>query len=98
MRGPLFKNLAICELLKKSYNEGKDPRLFFYREKSGVEVDAVSEEGGGVHLYEIKSGATISPDAYDNINILKRTLGNMVASTLIYDGEKLGSAINIREI
>lgn len=98
MRGPLFKNLAICELLKKSYNEGKDPRLFFYREKSGVEVDVVSEEGGGLHLYEIKSGKTIRPEAYDNITILKRTLGNMVASTLIYDGEKLSSAINIREI
>ena len=53
MRGPLFENLAICELLKKRYNEGKDPRLFFYREKSGVEVDAVSEGDGGLHLYEI---------------------------------------------
>lgn len=98
MRGPLFENLAICELLKKSYNEGKDPRLFFYREKSGVEVDAVSEEGGGLHLYEIKSGETIRHEAYDNINILKRTLSNVQSSTIIFDGETLGSAINIRNI
>lgn len=90
MRGPLFKNLAICELLKKSYNEGNDPRLFFYREKSGVEVDAVSEEGGVLHLYEIKSGKTIRPEVYDNINILKRTLSNVQSSTIIFDGETLG--------
>lgn len=98
MRGPLFENLAICELLKKSYNEGKDPRLFFYREKSGVEVDAVSEEGGGLHIYEIKSGKTIRPEAYDNINILNRTLSNVQSSTIIYDGETIGSALNIRDI
>ena len=98
MRVPLFENLAICELLKRQYNEGKDPRLFFYREKSGLEVDAVSEEGGGLHLYEIKSGETIRPDAYENINTLKRALGNVQSSTIIYDGETLGSAINIRDI
>ncbi|MDE7382036.1 MAG: DUF4143 domain-containing protein [Muribaculaceae bacterium] len=98
MRGPLFENLAICELLKKSYNEGNDPRLFFYREKSGTEVDAVSEDGLGLHLYEIKSGETIRPEAYDNINILKRTLGNVQSSTIIFDGESFGSAINIRDI
>lgn len=98
MRGPLFENLAICELLKRKFNEGKDPRLFFYREKSGVEVDAVSEEGGGLHLYEIKSGKTIRHEAYDSINILKRTLSNVQSSTIIFDGETFGSAINIRDI
>ena len=67
-------------------------------EKSGVEVDVVSEEGGGLHLYEIKSGETIRPEAYDNINTLKRTLSNVTASTIIYDGETLGSALNIRDI
>ncbi|MDE6416415.1 MAG: ATP-binding protein [Duncaniella sp.] len=98
MRGPLFENLAICELLKRNYNEGRDPRLFFYREKSGAEVDVVSEDGMGLHLYEIKSGKTVRPEAYDNINVLKRTLSNVQASTIIYDGETLGSAINIRDI
>lgn len=98
MRGPLFENLAVCELLKKRYNAGKDPGLYFYREKSGPEVDVVSEEGGNLHLYEIKAGKTIRAEAYDNINTLKRTLNNISSPTIIYDGDTPGSVVNIREI
>ena len=99
MRGPLFENLAICEVFKRSYNEGQEPRLFFYREKSGLEVDAVSEEGGGLHLYEIKSGKTIRPEAYDNITPLTRPLSNVVSSPIIFDGESFPPlSVNIRDI
>lgn len=98
MKGALFENLVVCELLKRRFNAGKDPGLYFYREKSGLEVDVVSEEGGALHLYEIKAGKTIRPDAYDNINNLKRTVSNITSSTIIYDGETRGSVINIRDI
>ncbi|MDE6792940.1 MAG: hypothetical protein K2J48_07650 [Muribaculaceae bacterium] len=36
--------------------------------------------------------------AYENINILNRTLSNVVSSTIIFDGESFGSIINIRDI
>lgn len=99
MRGPLFENLAICELLKNRYNQDLDPRLYFYREKSGLEVDAVAEEGGGLYLYEIKSGETIRPEHYDNINALKRSQSNISGSTIIFDGESLPPiCVNIRDI
>lgn len=98
MKGALFENLAVCEILKRRLNAGKDPGLYFYREKSGLEVDVVTEEGGGLHLYEIKAGKTIRPDAYDNIDTLKRTVSNITSSTIIYDGETRGSVINIRDI
>ncbi len=99
MRGPLFENLAICELLKNRYNHGKDPGLYFYREKSGLEVDVIAEEGGGLHLYEIKSGETIRPEYYDNINALKRSQNNISGSTIIYDGDSLPPVcLNIRDI
>ena len=99
MRGPLFENLAVCELLKKRYNEGKEPRLYFYREKSGLEVDAVAEEGGGLHLYEIKSGATLRSNYMDNMRKVKETLHNVNGTTVIYDSEGHPPlSINIREI
>lgn len=99
MRGPLFENIAICELLKCRYNQGKDPGLYFYREKSGLEVDVVAEEAGGLHLYEIKSGATLRPGFIDNMNIVKETLPNVHSTTVIYDGEGFPPlTLNIRDI
>lgn len=99
MRGPLFENLAICELLKRRYNEGKDARLFFYREKSGVEVDVVEEEGSGLHLYEVKAGATLHSNYMDNMEKVKKTLPNVNGATVIYDSEGHPPlSVNIREI
>ena len=46
-------------------------------------------EGGGLPLYEIKSGKTVRLEAYDNINFLKRTLSNVPSSTIIFDGESI---------
>lgn len=99
MRGPLFENLAICELLKRRYNDGKDPQLYFYREHSGLEVDVVAEEGGGLHLYEIKSGATLRSSYMENIMKAKEILPNVKATTVIYDSEGYPPlSVNIRDI
>lgn len=95
----LFENLAVCELLKRKYNDGKEPRLYFYREKSGPEVDVVSEEGGGLHLYEIKSGATLRSNYMENMREVKETLSNVNDTTVIYDSEGHPPlSINIRNI
>lgn len=99
MRGPLFENLAVCELLKKRYNDGKEPRLYFYRDKSGLEVDVVAEEGGGLHLYEIKAGASLRSNYMDNMRKVKETLPNVNGTTVIYDSAANPPlSINIREI
>lgn len=99
MRGALFENLAICEILKHRYNQGKDPRLYFYREKSGLEVDVVAEEGGTLHLYEIKSSNTIRPDFRENMKAASQNLPNVGQSTIIFDGQSFPpGCINIRDI
>lgn len=99
MRGALFENLAVCELLKKQYNAGKDPRLFNYREKSGPEVDVVAEQGGSLHLYEIKSGKTIRPDFIAKMADVRHRLDNVTSATVIFDGESLPPmTLNIRDI
>lgn len=99
LRGAIFENLAMGELLKSRYNKGKDPNLYFYREKSGLEVDAILVEGSSLHLYEIKAGKTLRPDFLDNIKALKKSINDVSASTVIYDGESYPpTSINIRDI
>lgn len=99
MRGALFENLAVCELLKDRYNKGEDPRLYFYRDKSGLEVDVVADEGGYLHLYEIKAGATLRSNYLDNMKKVKETLPNVTTTTVIYDSEGFPPlSLNIRDI
>ena len=99
MRGPLFENLAICQLLKSRYNEGKDPRLYFYRDKSGLEVDVVAGEEGNLHLYEIKSGASLRSNYLTNMMKVKDILPNVNKTTVICDSEAHPPlSLNIRDI
>jgi len=99
VRGAVFENLAILELLKKDINAGHRPRLYFYRQHSGLEVDAVRFDGTGLHLYEIKSGKTIQPGYSKNIDRLSDKIAGVVSKTVIYDGETMGRiAVNIRDI
>lgn len=99
MRGALFENLAICELMKKRYNQGKESRLFFYREKSGLEVDVVADEDGSLYLYEIKSSNTIRPNFFENMKVVRQNLQGVCGASVIYDGEGFPpSSFNIRDI
>lgn len=98
-RGSVFENLAILELLKRDINAGHRSRLYFYREHSGIEVDAVRRDGNGLHLYEIKSGKTIQQGYSKNMDRLANEIDGVVSKTVIYDGETLGRiAVNICDI
>ena len=99
LRGAIFENLAMGELLKSRYNIGREPNLYYYREHSGLEVDAIMMEGTALHLYEIKAGKTLRKEFTDNMNTLKDKISGISASTVIYDGESLPPlTLNIRDI
>lgn len=88
MRGPLFENLVIINQLKKLLNFGIKDDLFFYRDKSGKEIDLLINTSDGIMAYEIKSGATYRTDFMDNIKYLKKLLGEQLIKTgVIYTGE-----------
>ena len=98
LKGAIFENMAIGELMKKRFNEAKDPNLYFYREIAGKEVDVVSITGEGINLYEIKAGKMLRAEYFENLQHLKRTLPNVASTSVIFNGETLGSVINIRDI
>lgn len=99
LRGAVFENMAVNELLKSRYNSDRDPNLFFYRENSGREVDIVQSMSDGLHLYEIKAGKTFMPDFRKNLDYLKELLPDVQSGTIIYDGQTQGTSIrNIRTL
>lgn len=62
LRGNLFENLVVADLVKYCLNRGRTPDLHFYRDSNGVEVDLLHADGRVVHPIEIKSASTFHPD------------------------------------
>lgn len=100
LRGAIFENMAVTELLKTRVNEDKDNNLSFYRENSGREVDIVQSEAGRMHLYEVKASKSFNRDFRRNIEYMEGLLGDrIISSSIIYDGPSMPPALlNIRDI
>ncbi|MCQ2336527.1 MAG: ATP-binding protein [Paludibacteraceae bacterium] len=104
LRGALFENMVVVEMLKQKYHNGNLPNLYFYRDKSQHEVDVIEENGTSLFGYEIKSGKTFHPDWNKNLTYLSRIFGDSLVSTkIVYDGElenntEINGLINFRNL
>ena len=58
LRGSIFENFVITELLKFRLNSGKSSNLYFWRNNHGNEIDCIIEIAGKSVAVEIKSGET----------------------------------------
>lgn len=58
MGGALFENFAISEIMKGYHNGGRDPFLYFYRDRDAQEIDLILEGDGKLCPIEIKKTAT----------------------------------------
>jgi predicted AAA+ superfamily ATPase len=61
MLGPLFETLVVSEWVKAFYHRGERPELFYWRSKSGLEVDLLIDRNGRLYPLEIKATATLLP-------------------------------------
>lgn len=87
LRGGLYENLLILEVLKASLNDGKRPELFFYRDTHGNEVDLVIKEGRKLIPVEIKSAATFAPDFLKGIERFRGITANRCSQGyILYNG------------
>lgn len=88
LRGALFETMVVGEFLKDALNRGRHAEINYYRDSNRNEIDLVVTEGGGVSLYEIKSGATFSGDWIATINRLTPQFGNVVRKAVVYGGDE----------
>lgn len=72
LRGAIFENMVVTEILKHQMNHGLDNNLFFYRDRSQHEVDAVIDNGlQSVRAFEVKLSPSIHGDFYKNLQYFK---------------------------
>ena len=67
LRGSLYENLLIMEVVKRILNRGKRQNLHFYRDTKGNEVDLLICEGRIFTAVEIKSAKTFQPEFISGI-------------------------------
>ncbi len=63
MGGAMLETFVVGELLKRYWNRGKEPPLWFYRDKAGSEIDILIEHDGVLDSVEVKK--TASPSKSD---------------------------------
>ena len=87
LRGSLFENLLISELIKYRYNQGLDHRLFFYRDSQQKEIDIIYQSGTNIIPCEIKSADTFHSDMLNGLKYIKKIFpGKINKGYLFYTG------------
>jgi uncharacterized protein len=89
LKGGLFENLIIMDYLKKRFNLGLSDNCFFWRDKTGNEIDLLIERDNKLLAIEIKSGETYNNDYFKGIRYWNKLSGNLPENSyVVYAGKQ----------
>lgn len=89
LRGGLFESMVISDFFKQRLNAGMSPNLYFWRDKTGLEVDCIMEQGTHLLPIEIKSAATISFDFFSGLSKWNQIAENAPSNSyVVYGGDE----------
>ncbi len=89
LRGNLFENLVVNELMKARFNQGLDPRLYFFQVTGRSEVDILYQKGHKLVPIEIKSAQTFNPSFLSGIESFKKLAPDKFETPyLVYGGHE----------
>jgi predicted AAA+ superfamily ATPase len=89
LRGNLYENLVIADIMKGAFNKGIKPEMFFFRDSHGNEVDLLIKEKGTLTPVEIKSAGTFAADfikGLERFQMLK--IKRVATGAVLYNGEQ----------
>jgi hypothetical protein len=92
LRGAIFENWVVTEILKARVHRALPADLHFFRSRAGLEVDVVVESGASILAAEIKAGRTIAADFFESLEELRSLLAlarppRNVRARLVYGGD-----------
>lgn len=85
--GSLFENMVVAEAYKARTNQGRDPGLYFYRDRYQNEVDLLTPSGTAFIPVEIKASRTFRDEFLKGIRYFQKISGSDHPGMLIYDGD-----------
>jgi len=81
--GNLFETMVVCDFLKRFLHFGEKVSMYYLRSRDGLEVDLVIEQGEDLHLFEIKSSMTITPQHAISLKKMIGDLGSRIKTAAI---------------
>jgi predicted AAA+ superfamily ATPase len=97
LKGNLFENFVISELMKERFNKNLPLNIYFWRDSTGNEIDVIIDEGTTLYPVEIKAGKTITSDYFKNFQFWNKITG-INEGAVIYAGDteqKRSNGINV---
>ncbi len=87
--GPLLETFVLQELRRQASWREAPISFFHFRDRDGVEVDLVLEQGAGaVAGIEVKAGATVTASDFRGLRKLQQAAGaRFTHGVVLYDGE-----------
>lgn len=95
LRGMLFENMVVIDILKNQANKNKDPDIYFYRDNNQNEADIIFEQDGNLIPIEIKSSETFNKSFLKGIQYFMNITEKAKNGYLIYAGKPIGKTKNI---
>ena len=87
LRGYIFEGIVVTELIKKRTNAGLPINIYYWRDKTGHEIDVIIDNAGKLLPIEIKSGKTLNSEFFKNIEYWSK-LSGAEKSVLLYAGDQ----------
>lgn len=88
LKGSLFENLVVMEMLKNKYNRFKPYQLYHYRDSNSNEVDLIMDYSTHLDAMEIKSSQTFDNSFLKGLKYIRELLPQKIRNTTVcYSGE-----------
>lgn len=97
MRGALFENMIVMEIIKHRYNQGKTGGVFFYRDSNQNEIDVLLKQEGEITALEIKSAMTYNSSFEKSLKQIPNWINTPITNrAVIYSGDFENTSSDIK--
>lgn len=86
LRGALFENLVVMDLMKLFTHRGKLPNLYYYRDNNQHEVDILIKTHDVILPMEIKSAETLHPEFTKGLVYFNKIIDEERQGYIVYAG------------
>jgi len=91
MNGALLENYTIAEIIKSYQNCGREPFIYYYRDRDSKEIDLIIEGDGKLCPVEIKKAAMPDKRLVKSFSIIDKSPLKRGTGAILCLAEKLGA-------
>ena len=96
MSGAIFETFVVNEIIKSYKNAGREPNIYYYRDKDKREIDVIIERNGKLYPIEIKKTANPDKSMAKNFSVIPDDrLGEGAVVCLVKDDLPLTENVNM---